>query len=223
MTEENTYYKSPKTGIVYRNGKGFITPLCRLDWVYLDAPKAGGVFDGKKAKDKYQATLLFTKEDKETKTFIDKLAESIKEMTKIFNEGNPTKILIEEFLKDGDKMDLKKYPRYEGVWLLRGTNDDPVTVVDRLVEAIPATSVEGGMFAIGKIQPYIHAKGVSFKLEALQIGKDDGVRFPKVNVNPTDGFSAFDVDDDSLEKSFDDLGSEPKKGKKGKDAALAAI
>lgn len=179
---KRTHSKHKTFGHVYSQ-ESYGTPQGRLVWLYLDKPK-----DPPKPKDgqesssppRYEATILLPKSDKAVKTFASLVEEVAGEMVELFNKGRSAKIAIEDVFKDGDSetFDKEKYPYYKGCWVLTARNaKNDFAVLNNKGESIEATKPVGGNVGALVILPMITSYGISYKLEAVQLIKDDGVKF----------------------------------------------
>lgn len=171
------FYKHPQFGHVY--GPTVSTPSGRFAWVsHLVKPKDGmKQQDGSQGPPRYEITLLLSKDDPRVKSFINETEKLSKYLVQHYNVGKKAQLAGVEFLKDGDEFDLEKYPFYKDMWVLIARNQKQPPCYDKDKLELAHNKVLGGQ--IGKIlaTPLITAHGMSFKLEAVQVLKDDGVRF----------------------------------------------
>jgi hypothetical protein len=178
-------YKNPKYGMVY--GEIIRGPLCRLAWAALAIPKANTQKgdDGKPQEPKYEATFIFSKDGTEGyDEFAEGLGAMVGEMLPVFNEGRSAKFSDVEYFQDGDGQDPEKYPFYVNSWFIQARNKDkPATYSNELNEEgsewLPkeADELKGGNLVIPYLQPFLHDKGLKYKLIAVRFVQDDGVKF----------------------------------------------
>lgn len=224
------YYKHPTYGMVY--GKSIVSPLGRLCWPFLVTPKnPPPATDGNPpGAPRYEVTIALPKADLKVKKFVKEVKEMTDEMLVLFNKGRSAKLSeLSLFGKygDGDEADHEKYPFYEGTWNLVGRNTQVAKVVDASKKIIEAKTIEGGMIGRLIVTPLITSHGISYKLEAVQFVKDDGVRFAGSARDSLDLFDAC-ADDDCIEtkepldvvEEEEEAAPTPKKQKRGKEAAL---
>ena len=174
---KNRYYKHPTYGHVY--GESLPTPLGRFCWVYLTKPKdAPPPLEGQQqGPPRYEITVLLDKGS--SADFITSLKAMTDEMLALFNKGRSANLgECKLFGKngDGDEADLEKYPYYKNCWVLTGRNAKAPKVVGPDRKPIDPKEVIGGHLGKVVITPLITAHGISYKLEAVQFVKDDGVR-----------------------------------------------
>lgn len=171
------YYKHPKYGIVY--GDPTVTPTGRAAWPALVKPKEPPPpADGQQAgAPRYEVTIILPKSDEYVQKWIKAIAGMTDGMLKLFNQGRKAKIAVESVLKDGDEFDLEKYPYYKNSFVLIARNAKLPQLVDGKKQLIAADSITGGMFVRATVTPILTGWGLSYKLEALQLVKDDGTRF----------------------------------------------
>lgn len=171
------YYRHPQFGHIY--GPTSLSPSGRFAWTsHLTKPKEGMKQpDGTQSPPRYEGTLLLSKDDPRVKVFITETEKLSVYLLGHYNQGKKAKLSGVEFLKDGDNFDLEKYPFYKGVWILVARNQKQPTCHDKDRVEISPQKVLGGLIGKCLITPLITAHGMSFKLEAVQVLKDDNVRF----------------------------------------------
>lgn len=225
---EGKISKHKTYGFVY--GIRTKTPIGRLAWPSLVTAKESTfpVEPGKeKPPPRFEATYLWSKKDKEVKAFIANLETMKDEMVTLFNSGGKkgAKIAVDEVLKDGDEMDTEKYPYYAGMYYLVAKHKDRPQIFDASVNVVEPKNVLGGMPALAIITPICTATGMSFKLEVVQLAKDDGVRFAGGATDSKDMLEALggqadeeefeDEDDDDVELPPTPVATKSKKSAKG--------
>lgn len=200
MTEKITKHK--QYGFVY--GVRTKTPACRVAWVHLVEPKESTfpVDEGKEAPaPRYEVTLLLPKNEVTEKWKAD-LQPQIDEMVTLFNKDRKgAKIAIDDYLKDGDDMDLEKYPFYAGHYFVVPKNKERPTIFDAELNPASPESVVGGMPVIGIIRPLCTAHGISFQLRTIQLLEDDGVRFAGSVTSDKDLLTAIEGDKEEAEQA----------------------
>lgn len=172
--------KSKNYGHVY--GETVRTPAVRVAWPSLTKPKESPFKneDGsQKTPPRYELTFLLPKDTKDTVAFLDNLESLKDEMVDAFNHKRPTKIQVDSLgVKDGDDFDLEKYPYYENHFVLIARNTaKPAVRGAKKDTVLEASEVQGGCLCWGYLTPLCTAHGISFKLEIVQLLKDDGQRF----------------------------------------------
>lgn len=224
------YYKHPQFGHVY--GQSLPTPVGALCWLYLAKPKdAPPPQEGQpQGAPRYEATLLLQKNIPPVTKFVAELKTMTDEMLELFNHKRSAALgtcLLFGKYGDGDEADHEKYPYYKGMHVLIARNVKPVKVVDKNRKLIESEAdIAGGMEGKFVICPIITAHGVSYKLEAVQLVKDGGVRFGGAARDAVELFDACGDDDveSDTNSNVAENGSEPeppqKAAKKGKAAAL---
>jgi hypothetical protein len=199
MSEKITKHK--QYGFVY--GVRTPTPLGRFAWINLIKPKESTfpLKEGETAPPpRYELTLLLDKADAKVAAWKEEVSAQIKEMVDLFNKGRPTKILVEDFLKDGDDVDIEKYPFYAGKYYLVPKHKDRPKIYDKDLTEILPNEVVGGMSGRLVVRPLCTAHGISFQLLTVQCGEDDGVRFAGSISEDKDLLSAISNDDNSEEQ-----------------------
>lgn len=206
------FYIQQQFKMVYSN-ESIETPVGRAAWPSLVQPKPGKVFEeGKPPSDpKFEITILIPKEGKKTEWFVNELQMLVDEMKVEYNHMVSAKMGEVGFLQDGDAFDPEQYPHHQGCWVLIARNKKVVRTVDgsREPKDIPADKIEGGMKVKLLVQPYLHAKGVSFTLNIVQLVKDDGVRFSNAVRDFTKLLSACGEDDEEDTGSIAEETQEP--------------
>jgi len=199
------YYKHPMYGHVY--GPSISSCPGRLVWCHLIKPKDGmKQADGKQGEPRFETTLLLSKDDPRTKVFIQETEKLGQYLVQVFNEGKKSKLATSLSLKDGDQFDLEKYPFYKGTWVLVAKNAKTPLFYDKDKAEIEANKVFGGLIGKFLMKPIITVHGISFKLEAVQVLKDDNVRYGGGLRNLTDLLDSDNVDeiDSNSEKTEGD-------------------
>lgn len=213
---ENKYYKHPKYGHVY--GVNTPTPIGRIVWVSLVEPKLGKVTDqNPNPTAKYQVTFLFPKTNEAVKAFLASTKKQADEIVAIFNKGRPTQLSVTSIFKDGDNYDHEKYPYYKDNWVLPASNPKPVAIVNQQKTPIEAKTILGGMLCRGVVVPLCTAAGgITYRLEMLQLAKDDGVRYGGGRPDPGSFLDAISGD-------APNEGAEDKTAEKEKSARQTAL
>jgi hypothetical protein len=210
------YYRHPKFGRVY--GNTLPTPIGRLCWPALVTPKEDN-YQGKVTL-RYGITVLIDKEDPKTLAFKEKLDTMLDEeggMLAIFNEHADVNISLSgEVLKDGDEFDQEKYPYYAGKYVILARNEKQIPVYgpSGSEEILDPSVIHGGVLGRVVLTPHLGPSGVSFKAEAVQYYKDDGVRFGGSVRNINAFLDAIKDDDDmgpeaTEDEETDELQQEP--------------
>lgn len=173
-------YKHQEFGHVYVNDP-LVTPVGMFEWPYLTKPKkAREVKDSQvKSVDKYEITILLPKDNELVKLWVTETVLIIKAASDLFNQGKPNELSIKAVVQDGDAFTpeyLQKYPYYAGNWVLVARNPTAPSVYNLKREDLPSTDIRAGMKGRLVIYPYIVAQGLRYRLEAVQLTKDDGVR-----------------------------------------------
>jgi len=164
------YYKNPYGNVF---GNSFPTPIGRLQFVALSAPQEFG------GKSKFGVTLLFEKANYGAWiSGFSGIQEDINGMiTQEYGETIPD--FKYPMLRDGDE---QKYNGFPGAFYIKataGTNQDRVAVYDAKGNPIDPVMPVAGMRARCVIRPGLFADGVNYRLVAVQLMKDDGVRYSK--------------------------------------------
>jgi hypothetical protein len=187
MSKKSKYYTHPTYGMVFGNKE--LTPSGTIVWPSLVKPrefKQVGAAQDKPSPPRYEVTILFKKSDTKAKLFLENLDVTTQEMLAQYNENKSAKIAAAEFVKDGDnekKFDPEKYPFFAGNWVLVARNaEKPAcwgTERDENGIVLPCEPVKfaGGQVCKLIITPIITAHGISYKLNDIQLVKDDGQRF----------------------------------------------
>lgn len=194
-------YKHPKFGHVY--GERIKTGMGRILWPHLVTAKENTfpVKEGEKQPEpKFETTFLFPKEHKETASFLKDLKEMADEMIELYNKGQKVKVSIDtdDLVKDGDAMDEIKYPFCADNFTLVARHKDAPEIYDADVNDVEPKEVLMGMKGLLVVKPLCTAKGISFQLLTVQLGKDDGIRWGGGGKDSKDLLSAIseDVDDE---------------------------
>ena len=170
------YYKHPQYGHVY--GTELMIPEVRCCWPSLVKPKdppppKPGMPEG---SPRYELTFLLPA-TKEVNKFIADIERMTKEMLEVYNKGNKAPIGSLVLYSDGNKSDLEKYPFYEDNKIITARNQKMPIIVDQKRNSAEASIITGGCFVQALITPLLTARGVSYKLNAVQLRRDDGVKF----------------------------------------------
>jgi hypothetical protein len=193
------YYRHPKFGRVY--GTTLKTPIGRLCWPALATPKEDN-FQGV-VTSRYGITILLKKDDPKTQAFVDSINTMLDEeggMLEIFNEHADVRIsLNSEVLKDGDGFDMEKYPYYAGQYVVLARNEKQIPVYGPTGkdEVLDPSMIKGGVLGRVILTPHLGPSGVSFKAEAVQYYKDDGVKLGGSARNINDMLDSIAEDDDT--------------------------
>lgn len=162
------YYKNDYGNIF---GNTFTTPVGRLQFVALAEAKE---FRGKA---KLGATLLFDKATQDSWLPGFALIENdiAGMIAQEYPDGAPA--FKYPMLRDGDS---EKYNGFAGRWYIKasaGVNDARIGVYDAAGKTIDPSLPVAGMLARAVVRVGLFDNGVSYKLVAVQLIKDDGVRF----------------------------------------------
>lgn len=222
------YWKHPEYGMVF--GDELPTPRGRLIWPSIDAPKKGMANkDGSPTTDYFMVSILLPKDAATTAVFLEAVEDMTDEMLVQFNEdraaplGACPMIGPKCKIKDGDTLDTVKYPFYAGNYELLARNAQQPKVVDSKKETLPPTTIVGGVEGRLVIKPLVTSHGISYKLEVVQLVKDDGQRF---GGGMRDASRVLDVIEDDEEESMPEPtpASELRaNASKGKDAAIDVL
>lgn len=175
------FYKHPMYGHVY--GEGIPTPLARASWPSLVTPKAPpppkpGQEPG---QPRYELTLVLP-QTREVKAWLDSVSVMAEEMLVDFNKGRKSKLTqetaaVESLAKDGNTFDHEKYPYYKDAFVLTARNAKLPPIIDAQGKDLAPNTIQGGMLIRAVVTPMITASGVSYKLNAVKLMKDDNIRF----------------------------------------------
>lgn len=162
------YYKNDFGNIF---GGTFTTPVGRLQFVTLVQAKE---FRGKA---KYGATLLFDKATQDT--WLPGFALIQNDIEQMIAQEYPNGAPAFKYgmLRDGDE---EKYNGFAGRFYIKTSaniNDARVAVYDAAGKTIDPSLPVAGMLARAVVRVGLFDNGVSYKLIAIQLIKDDGVRF----------------------------------------------
>lgn len=227
------YYKHPTYGMVY--GISLPTPVGRGGWPHLVTPKDAPPpkENEKQGAPRYEQSIFLEKDNPAVIKFVKTIKDMTDEMLEYFNQKRAAQMgscMLFGKNGDGDEMDLEKYPFAKGCYVLVARNTKPVKVVDRTVpkpKVIDTALIAGGIKVKFVVCPLITAHGISYKLEAVQLWEDDGIRFAGAARDSAELFDA--CEDDGVESEgegvIEVVGSAPitqleKSSKKGKAAAL---
>lgn len=167
-------------------GGTFASPVGRFAWTQnLVTPKDPPPPQPGQAagQARYEITLLIPKEGKATEDFIAAIKKDTDGAIELFNQGRSATIgncLLFGKYGDGDKYDLEKYPYYKGCWVITARNAEKIAdkdVMDAKKAPFDRAALKGGMKGRLVIQTIITGHGISFKMQAIQMTLDDGVRF----------------------------------------------
>lgn len=177
------HFKSKKSNRVYAE-KPLWTPIGRFAWVHLANPREQD-WEGVTSY-KYETTVCLQKDNVKVQSFekqIEALVNTPKTgMLALLNQGGKTKtILSDTLLKDGDEDPSKheKYPFQAGCFLVAGRSSDKKQpkVRNAKGELIDPSEIVGGMLGRMLVVPHVGTSGLAFRIEEVQLFKDDGVRF----------------------------------------------
>jgi len=201
------YYKHPQYGMVF--GHDTVTPSGRLVWSSLVKPKEN-TLPPKPGQaptpPRYEQTILLDKSRPEVKAFIDELTVTTDEMLVEFNQGKKAQLGNCKVVADGDEFDMEKYPYYKNCWVIVARNaKSDFKILNEKKETTSPDIVKGGMIGKLLVQPLITAHGISYKLIAVKIVKDDGVRFGGGSRTDGDLASKFDDAEDVIEEGASEL------------------
>lgn len=228
MTEEKSKLRSNKYGNVYSDVM-LSFPVGRAFFANLSRPSA--------QYNKYQLTILYSKEDKTVQPALKKLKEDFLRLV-TFKYGSkaalektkaadgtivPPKFTVTHPpIFDGDTVTVsadspdllcKKYKEFKGCYFIRISNSEPITCVDRDKKRIDAKRISPGMKVDGMVQGMLFDKGISWKGLVVRLVEDDGTRL-YTGPDPVSLLSSLGEDEVSAEEAADDaLGSEEKSGK----------
>lgn len=163
-----TYYKNDYGNVF---GGTFTTPVGRLQFVSLAQAKE---FRGKST---FGATLLFDKATEDSWLPGFALIENDIQQMIAQEYGENAPAFKYPMLRDGD---TEKYNGYAGRWYIKtsaGLNDARVGVYDAAGKTIDPSLPVAGMLARAVVRVGLFDNGVTYKLVAIQLIKDDGVRF----------------------------------------------
>lgn len=188
MANDNRYYWS-KFGSLHDNQEPLVSPVGRAAFVYLTQPNSRFVRPGSDDKPSYGLTVLFPKDDEEVKAGLkliqDRCVELFEEYCRVGYAKTPKKVKYEAFkasiregmaaqpiFRDGD---TASYNGFENTWTMKLSN---VNIDDiKFYKGQGASDFEAGMRVRAVITPSLSGKGFSYKLRALKLVEDDGVRF----------------------------------------------
>lgn len=185
------YYKNDYGNLF---GNTFTTPVGRLQFVSLAESKE---FRGKA---KFGATLLFDKATEDSWLPGFALIENDIQQMIAQEYGENAPAFKYPMLRDGD---AEKYNGYAGRWYIKasaGVNDARVGVYDAAGKTIDPSLPVAGMLARAVVRVGLFDNGVNYKLVAIQLIKDDGIRFTGapdplsfLSDTPITGFSEGDT------------------------------
>lgn len=167
------------------------SPVGRLSFPSLVEPK-GGEIDGKEIEPKYQGNLLIDKNSPELDWFVKQMNHHKNQMLALYNKNSSTKIGDCDLWKDGDRVDLEKYPQNKNTWTIIAKHKDPVKCYNEKRERIDPKDLAGGMLVRFALRPHLGPTGLSYYLEGVQRIKDDGVRFGGANRDYSDVFDVLE-------------------------------
>lgn len=172
------YYKS-KYNRVY--GDTVAIKGGRAAWPYLVTPrentfpvKAGDPIPAPR----FEITVVLPKSDPKVQALVKAMAAESAGMLATYNEGKKSGKLAEcPAFKDGDDFDHEKYPYYKDCYLALCRNASKPATVGANKQAIPADTIKGGNLVNVLATPHLGPEGISWKVETVQLVKDDGVKF----------------------------------------------
>lgn len=216
--KRSKYYKHPKYGHVY--GEDMVTPGARLIWPHLVKPKdpPPPTEGQQQGAPRYELSFMIPKTEA-TEAWLNALKKMVSEMLVIFNDDKKAKLSIEKFLQDGDSdFDLERYPQLAQHYVLQGRNTQAIKLVDAKLKPVGPEVVQGGMIGKGSLTPLITAHGLSFKLQAVQVLRDDGQRFLG---GTRDATALFDeCEGDTFESAVSEPEGEPETVSEALDEAI---
>lgn len=203
---KSKYYKHPAFGQVY--GEVVSTPQGRLVWPYFSAPREPGPPKEGFAPQppKYEGTLLLDKGDPTVEAWIAKMTEESKAMLAMFNEKNRAPLAHVFVVRDGNDFDAEKYPYYVDKWIVTAKNQARPKFVDGQVKPIEPTIIFGGNLVKFSVTPMVTKGGWSYKLNSVQMIKDDGARY---GGGTRDYNAVFEAVQDEGEEAFAETESAP--------------
>lgn len=198
---EKDYYED-KFGGLYAD-EDMITPAGRIAFVFLSKPN---VYKGDEdAKPRYGVSVLFSKElDDNNKAIIEKIKAGLKPLQEAwivkehkktpkvpFDKFREAKLsaMVHPFMKDGD---MKSYEGFEGNYYIQANNPERdgrggiLFLDDRKPHEF-----QPGMICRLQVRARVATSGISWKLKAIKLVKDDGFRFQVVS-GPKDMLSGVD-------------------------------
>ena len=185
------YYKNDYGNVF---GGTFTTPVGRLQFVALAQAKE---FRGKSS---FGATLLFDKATEDS--WLPGFALIENDITQMIAQEYPDGAPAFKYpmLRDGD---TEKYNGYAGRWYIKTSaslNDARIGVYDAAGKTIDPSLPVAGMLARAVVRVGLFDNGVTYKLVAIQLIKDDGIRFTGapdplsfLSDTPITGFSEGDT------------------------------
>lgn len=176
---KSKYYKHPQFGQVYLN-EVVGTPVGRLVWPYFTEPRPPGPPKEGWAPQppKHEGTLLLEKGVPENEAWIAEMTEESKAMLELFNKNNRAPLAQGlPVVRDGDDFDAEKYPYYKNKWIITAKNQHPPKFVDAKVQPIEPNAFLGGMEVRFSLTAMVSKGGFSYKLNSVQLVRDDGARY----------------------------------------------
>lgn len=216
-------------------GSTFATPEGRFVWTqHLSVPKdAPPAKEGEApGKPRYEITLLIPKNGAKTEEFMKNLKADTDAAIELFNKGRSATIgncLLFGKYGDGDTQDLEKYPYYKNCWVITARNAEKIAdkdVMDSKKQPFVRENIKGGMLGRLVVQTIITGHGISYKMQAIQVTNDDGVRFGGASRDHGDmlddmcGESACDTETTTEVVPAQTEDKKPTKATKAKEAAV---
>lgn len=161
-------------------GDAIITPIGRFSWPALDVPRdppppKPGETPG---KPRYEVNLLLPKEDKTVLEFKARVEAISADMITLYNANSQkSKLAGGDVFRDGDSSDKEKYPYDLGNWVMTARNTTLPDIYDVEKNTMEGSVIKGGMLGRLIVIPHLGATGMSYKMEIVQLLKDDNVRF----------------------------------------------
>lgn len=208
------HLRSNKYGNVYSD-KMLAFPVGRIFFCNLARPSS--------QYNKYQATILYSKDDKSIQPALKKLKEDYLRLVAFkFGNKKDAVTITHPPIFDGDKVTVsaeskdllcEKYKEFKNCYFIRVQNTEPMRVVDSNKKQLSATSVSPGMKVDGVVQGMLFDKGISWKGLVVRLVEDDGTRW-FTGPDPTSVLNALGEEEPTADEAADNvLGSEEKSGK----------
>lgn len=171
----------------YQNSYGNVfgtmvsTPLGRIALAHLSSPSV------KFQPPKYQAHLLFSKNDEKVKASLKLL---LAQCDDLLNQQYGDKEVELKYppLRDGDEVE---YQGFAGCWYLKASSKNQPECVDFSKKEIDPALILNGMLCQFIVTPMTFDNGIAYQLSSVRLVKDDGIRFyggpdPKSLYTPLD-------------------------------------
>lgn len=224
MAKNASGYGTDRFGNFY--GPQLSTPVGRIVYPALKNARADtrDPIEGQGPRpDRWQATVLLDKKNKEVKKWIASIEEEGQAMLTAFNKaakarGEKLKISCDSVVIDGDEFlaakagRAEKNPFYAGHWVIQA--DLPASngktapeSFNAKLKPIDGDTIVGGMLCSLAVALCIFKSGPKFRLQGVQLVKDDGVRLGATQKSAKDLFAAIGTDegeDDETEESADE-------------------